>query len=136
MLGVTQGESACRLFRALQPKSMQDCVFATAMIRPVAMSGRQKAAMFQDWSQEAVQDSIVFEDDAIDIISNIIGVDMYEADMYRRAFAKKNDEKILEFVEKMGGHPRKQEAMAALPRTIGSRPCRVSVVGPEDLPAP
>ena len=55
--------------------------------------------MFNDWTKDGVQDSIVFEDDAIDIISDIIGVDMYEADMYRRAFAKKNDEKILEFVE-------------------------------------
>ena len=52
------------------------------MIRPVAMSGRQKASMFQDWSREAVQDANVFEDDAIEIISNIIGVDQYEADMY------------------------------------------------------
>ena len=71
MLGVTQGESPAmrRLFRAIKPQSVYDCVFATAMIRPVAMSGRQKAAMFQDWSQEVVQDSIVFEDDAIDIIS-------------------------------------------------------------------
>ena len=130
VLGVTQGESPAmrRLFRALQPKSVYDCVFATAMIRPVAMSGRQKAAMFQDWSQEAVQDSIVFEDDAIDIISNIIGVDMYEADMYRRAFAKKNDEKILEFVEKMGGHPRKQEAMAALQELSGFGLCRAHAV--------
>ena len=116
VLGVTQGESPAmrRLFRAIQPTCVQDCVFATAMIRPVAMSGRQKAAMFQDWSKEAVQDSIVFEDDAIEIISNIIGVDNYEADMYRRAFAKKNDEKILEFVEKLGNNPRKQEAMACL----------------------
>ena len=65
------------------------------------MSGRQKAAMFQDWSKKLVQDSVVFEDDAIDIISSIIGVDMYEAHMYRRAFAKKNDEKILEFVERL-----------------------------------
>jgi len=67
ILGVTQGESPAmrRLFRAIQPTSVHDCVFATAMVRPVAMSGRQKAAMFQDWSQEAIQDSIVFEDDAI-----------------------------------------------------------------------
>ena len=130
VLGVTQGESPAmrRLFRAIQPTSMEDCVFATAMIRPVAMSGRQKAAMFQDWSQETVQDSVVFEDDAIDIISNIIGVDMYEADMYRRAFAKKNDEKILEFVEKMGGHPRKQEAMAALQELSGFGLCRAHAV--------
>ena len=130
VLGVTQGESPAmrRLFRAIQPTSMEDCVFATAMIRPVAMSGRQKAAMFQDWSQETVQDSVVFEDDAIDIISSIIGVDMYEADMYRRAFAKKNDEKILEFVERLGNNPRKQEAMAALQELSGFGLCRAHAV--------
>jgi len=130
ILGVTQGESPAmrRLFRAIQPTSVHDCVFATAMVRPVAMSGRQKAAMFQDWSQEAIQDSIVFEDDAISIISDIIGVDMYEADMYRRAFAKKNDEKILEFVERMGVHPRKQEAMAALQSLSGFGLCRAHAV--------
>ena len=130
VLGVTQGESPAmrRLFRAIQPTCVQDCVFATAMIRPVAMSGRQKAAMFQDWSKEAVQDSIVFEDDAIEIISSIIGVDNYEADMYRRAFAKKNDEKILEFVERLGNNPRKQEAMAALQELSGFGLCRAHAV--------
>lgn len=130
VLGVTQGESPAmrRLFRAIQPKSVYDCVFATAMVRPVAMSGRQKASMFQDWSQEAVQDAVVFEDDAIDIISDIIGVDMYEADMYRRAFAKKNDEKILEFVERLGNNPRKAEAMAALQELSGFGLCRAHAV--------
>jgi len=130
VLGVTQGESPAmrRLFRAIQPTSVYDCVFATAMVRPVAMSGRQKAAMFQDWSQEAVQDAVVFEDDAIDIISNIIGVDNYEADMYRRAFAKKNDEKILEFVERLGNNPRKAEAMAALQELSGFGLCRAHAV--------
>ena len=84
VLGVTQGESPAmrRLFRAIQPKSVYDCVFATAMIRPVALTGRQKASMFNDWTKDGVQDSIVFEDDAIEIISDIIGIDMYEADMY------------------------------------------------------
>ena len=78
VLGVTQGESPAmrRLFRAIQPKSVYDCVFATAMIRPVALTGRQKASMFNDWTKEGIQDSIVFEDDAIEIISNIIGIDM------------------------------------------------------------
>jgi len=130
VLGVTQGESPAmrRLFRAIQPTSVYDCVFATAMVRPVAMSGRQKAAMFQDWSQETTQDSVVFEDDAIDIISDIIGVDMYEADMYRRAFAKKNDEKILEFVERLGNNPRKAEAMAALQELSGFGLCRAHAV--------
>ena len=130
VLGVTQGESPAmrRLFRAIQPTCVQDCVFATALVRPVAMSGRQKAAVFQDWSQEATQDSIVFEDDAIEIISSIIGVDGYEADMYRRAFAKKNDEKILEFVERLGNNPRKGEAMAALQELSGFGLCRAHAV--------
>ena len=67
-------------------------------------------------------------EDAIDIISNIIGVDMYEADMYRRAFAKKNDEKILEFVERMGGHPNRDEAMQALQSLSGFGLCRAHAV--------
>lgn len=130
VLGVTQGESPAmrRLFRAIQPKSVEDCVFATALVRPVAMSGRQRAAMFQDWSQEAVQDAVVFEDDAIEIISSVIGVDNYEADMYRRAFAKKNDEKILQFVEKLGNHPKRKQAMAALQELSGFGLCRAHAV--------
>ena len=130
VLGVTQGESPAmrRLFRAIQPQSVEDCVFATALVRPVAMSGRQRAAMFQDWSQEAVQDAVVFEDDAIEIISNVIGVDNYEADMYRRAFAKKNDEKILQFVERLGNHPKRQQAMAALQELSGFGLCRAHAV--------
>tara|TARA_B100001057_G_scaffold293833_1_gene293933 strand:- start:8436 stop:10070 length:1635 start_codon:yes stop_codon:yes gene_type:complete len=130
VLGVTQGESPAmrRLFRAIQPKSVHDCVFATALIRPVALSGRQKAAMFHDWSKEAVQDSVVFEDDAIEIIASLIDIDMYEADMYRRAFAKKNDEKIMEFVERLGNHPKKKEAMLALEQLGGFGLCRAHAV--------
>jgi len=130
VLGVTQGESPAmrRLFRAIQPKSVHDCVFATALIRPVALSGRQKAAMFHDWSKEAVQDSVVFEDDAIEIIASLIDIDMYEADMYRRAFAKKNDEKIMEFMERLGNHPKKKEAMAALQQLGGFGLCRAHAV--------
>ena len=130
VLGVTQGESPAmrRLFRAIKPKTVHDCVFATALIRPVALSGRQKAAMFHDWSKEAVQDSVVFEDDAIEIIASLIDIDMYEADMYRRAFAKKNDEKIMEFVERLGNHPKKKEAMAALEQLGGFGLCRAHAV--------
>ena len=38
VIGVTQAESPAmrRLFRAIQPKNKGDCVFATALIRPVA----------------------------------------------------------------------------------------------------
>lgn len=130
VLGITQGESPAmrRLFRAIQPQSVQDCVFATALVRPVAMTGRQKAAMFGNWSQDAIDDAVVFEDDAIDMIKDIIGVDAYEADMYRRAFAKKNDEKILEFVQRLGDHPHKDQAISALQSLSGFGLCRAHAV--------
>ncbi len=104
VLGVTQGESPAmrRLFRAIQPKSRADCVFATALIRPVATTGRQKASFFHDWTEQRLSDTIVYEDDAIHKISKLIGCSPYEADMYRRAFAKRNEERVLEFIERMG----------------------------------
>ena len=66
VLGVTQGESPAmrRLFRAIRPQSMLDCVFATALIRPVAMEGRRKAAFFNDWTSDRISDVVVCEDDA------------------------------------------------------------------------
>ncbi len=104
VIGVTQAESPAmrRLFQAIQPTSKSDCVFATALIRPVATTGRQKAAFFQDWTEQRLEDTIVYEDDAIKKISKLIGCDMYEADMYRRTFAKSDEEKVMQFMEKMG----------------------------------
>ena len=130
VLGVTQGESPAmrRLFRAIQPKSVQDCVFATALIRPVAASSRQRAAVFQDWSRNTVENTIVFEDDAIELIAQILGIDHYEADQYRRAFAKKNDEKILEFITRLGTNPKRSQAIAALQDLSGFGLCRAHAV--------
>jgi len=115
-LGVTQGESPAmkRLFRALQTKTRADCILATALIRPVATMGRRRANSFQDWSQDSFDDHIVFEDDAIILISKILGCDQYTADMWRRAFAKKDEEKIFEFMEMVGDHPRRDDVFTAL----------------------
>ncbi len=116
VIGVTQAESPAmrRLFRAIQPKNKSDCVFATALIRPVATTGRQKAAFFQDWTEQKLEDTIVYEDDAIRKISKLIGCDMYEADMYRRAFAKRNEERVMEFMERMGESDNKEEIVQEL----------------------
>ena len=104
VLGVTQGESPTmkRLFRALQPTGVEDCVFASALVRPVAMEGRRKASWFRDWSEKGIQkNAIVYEDDAIHKIMKLIGISPYEADMYRRAFAKKNEEKMMQFMARL-----------------------------------
>ena len=61
-------------------------------------------------------------------ISNIIGVNYYEADMYRRAFAKRNEDKIAEFVQRMGNHPKRQSAIDALQQLSGFGLCRAHAV--------
>ena len=116
VLGVTQGESPAmrRLFRAIRPQNRSDCVFATALIRPVATTGRQKASFFHDWTEQRLSDTIVYEDDAIHKISRLIGCSNYEADMYRRAFAKRNEERVLEFIERMGQSEQKQQIVDEL----------------------
>jgi len=130
VLGVTQGESPAmrRLFRAIRPQSKSDCVFATALIRPVATTGRQKASFFHDWTEERLADSIVYEDDAILKISKLIGCDHYEADMYRRAFAKKNEEKVFEFMQKMGDQEDKADIHRELMQLGNFGLCRAHAV--------
>jgi DNA polymerase III alpha subunit len=130
VLGVTQAESPAmkRLFRAIQPKSRADCILGTALIRPVATQGRRKASFFQDWSKDGFEDTIVFEDDAIDLISEILGCDQYEADMWRRAFAKKNEEKIYEFMNRVGNHPKKDDVFLALRELSGFGLCRAHAI--------
>jgi len=130
VLGVTQGESPAmrRLFRAIRPQSMLDCVFATALIRPVALQGRRKASFFNDWNADRVSDVVVCEDDAIIQISKLIGCDYYEADMYRRAFAKKNEERVMEFMTRLGDHPRKDEVFKSLQSLSGFGLCRAHAV--------
>jgi len=116
VIGVTQAESPAmrRLFQAIQPQSKSDCVFATALIRPVATTGRQKAAFFQDWTEQRLEDTIVYEDDAIRKIAKLINCDMYEADMYRRAFAKRDEQKVMQFMERMGESENKEQIIQEL----------------------
>jgi DNA polymerase III alpha subunit len=131
VLGVTQGESPAmrRLFRAIQPTSVDDCVFATALVRPVAVEGRRKASFFHDWTKQSVQESaIVCEDDAIEKIMKLIGVDAYEADMYRRAFAKRNEERVMEFMARLGDHPDRAAIRAEMQSLSGFGLCRAHAV--------
>jgi DNA polymerase III alpha subunit len=131
VLGVTQGESPAmrRLFRAIKPTSVEDCVFATALVRPVAVEGRKKASFFHDWTKTAVQESaIVCEDDAIERIMKLISVNAYEADMYRRAFAKRNEEKVMEFMARLGDHPDREQIRQEMQSLAGFGLCRAHAV--------
>jgi hypothetical protein len=130
VLGVTQAESPAmkRLCKAIRPRNRSDCVMATALIRPVATMGRRKASFFQDWSKDSFDETIVFEDDAIELISEILDCDQYTADMWRRAFAKKNEEKMFEFMQLVGDHPRKDDVFAALRELSHFGLCRAHAI--------
>ena len=131
VLGVTQGESPAmrRLFRAIKPTSVHDCVFATALVRPVAIEGRRKASWFHDWTAAGVKEqAIVCEDDAIERIMKLLGVNAYEADMYRRAFAKKNEEKVMEFMARLGDHPERDSIQQEMQALSGFGLCRAHAV--------
>ena len=130
VLGVTQAESPAmkRLCKAIRPRNRSDCVLATALIRPVATMGRRRASFFQDWSKDNFDETIVFEDDAIELIGEILGCDQYTADMWRRAFAKKNEEKMFEFMQLVGDHPRKDDVFAALKELSHFGLCRAHAI--------
>mgnify|MGYP000043882898 CR=1 FL=1 len=130
VLGVTQAESPAmrRLFRAIKPTSRSDCTFATALVRPVAMQGRRKASFFQDWSKNKFSDTTVYEDDAIERIARLIGCNHYEADMWRRAFAKRNEEKVMQFYSVLGSHPNKDEIVEDLRQLSGFGICRAHAI--------
>ena len=130
VLGVTQAESPAmrRLFRALHVTNRDDCTFATALVRPVAMQGRRKASFFNDWSKDKFDETTVYEDDAIKRISKILGCNYYEADMWRRAFAKRNEEKVMQFYELIGRHSKRDEIMEDLRQLSGFGICRAHAI--------
>jgi hypothetical protein len=104
-------------------------VFASALVRPVAMEGRRKASWFRDWSEKGIQkNAIVYEDDAIHKIMKLIGISPYEADMYRRAFAKKNEEKMMQFMARLGDHPDKHDIYEQMQSLSGFGLCRAHAV--------
>ena len=93
------------------------------------MEGRRKAAWFRDWTADGVKErAIVCEDDAIERIMKLIGVSAYEADMYRRAFAKKNEEKVMEFMNRLGDHPLKDDIYREMLNLSGFGLCRAHAV--------
>ena len=136
-MGIIQGESPVmrRTLRALKPQTVADLTLATALIRPAALTGREKGVFFRDWMGPNKQpgalkhkDGLVFDEDAISLICDVLGVDSFEADMYRRAFVKRNEQIMFDFLEQIGLHPKKQEIQYLLSRMDGFGLCKAHAV--------
>jgi len=109
-LGLTFGESRgmYKIFRLMKPKNIYDIAVALALIRPSASMNGQKSDFLKDYSyvlrdrrtftRENDIDYLIFDDDAIQYISRILGIDEAQADVYRKAFAKNRYDKKAQFI--------------------------------------
>lgn len=112
-IGITLCESPLMRLALIKikPKSIYDIAVCLAIIRPAASGQVQSESLnlinsnFAKVNQNSSYDSkniikekqLIFDDDAIDIISNILNISYSDADKYRRFFIKNNIPKIIEF---------------------------------------
>ena len=107
VIGLTFAESPTfrKAAKAVKPRNIQELAVVLALIRPAAASRGRKKTFLDKWTEERKITQIVFEDDAIQQIQNLLGCSEDRADYYRRAFAKNNFKIIDEFRQLVKSHP-------------------------------
>ena len=100
-VGLTFAESPGmrKIFRTIKPKNVDDIALALALIRPAATESK---SVMKDLDK-----SIIYDDDAIQYIQEILDCDECQADIYRKAFSKNKAHLINEFSLKIKNRPDK-----------------------------
>lgn len=102
--GVTFAESPAqrRLHRDINPNCRKDIIFSLALIRPLpSADGRRVKVLEQFHRERNHRNHLIYDDDGIVYIQKILGCSESEAELYRKAFGKKNSTKINEFYLKI-----------------------------------
>jgi len=103
-IGLTYAESRgmAKIFKRLQPKSIDDLSTALALIRPAASDNGQKSEYLRALRQQPENPLepnqrhwVIYDDDAIIYIQKLLNIKEDEADIYRKAFSKSNDKALL-----------------------------------------
>lgn len=112
--GVTFAESPAQrqLHRKIQPKSRNDIIFSLALIRPLPSADGRKIKALEKFQQN--KSILVYDDDGIIFIQNLLNCSESEAELYRKAFCKRNQTKIDEFEQRISHIPFKDEIMKEL----------------------
>lgn len=109
-LGLTFAESRGmrKLMMLLKPQNRQDIGLILALIRPSAAMNGQKSDFLRDYScilrdrETFSRDNgvhyLIYDDDAIKYISELLDINEGAADVYRKAFAKNRYDKKNEFI--------------------------------------
>ncbi len=94
-IGLTFSESPAmrKLLISIQPKNIEDIAFCLALVRPAAAPD-SKSKVLRQVAKGEITDAIIYDDDAIKYIHNIIKCDKGSADMYRKSFSKNKLNKI------------------------------------------
>jgi error-prone DNA polymerase len=136
-IGVVQGESPVmrRTLMSIKPTCKDDLIIATALIRPAAVTGRTKGTFFREFighnkmpGELKYKDGLIFDEDAISLISKELGCDDFHADMYRRGFIKKNEEMMWDFLSRIGDHRYKSDILYLLSNMDGFGLCKAHAI--------
>lgn len=101
-IGLTFAESPAmrKLLTAIKPKNISQVALCLAMVRPAA-AGDNKSDALNDIINKSIsrdtlkiENYIIYDDDAINYIKNLINCTESNADMFRKAFAKHKLHKI------------------------------------------
>jgi len=115
--GVTFGESPAQrqLHQDIQPRNRKEIIFSLALIRPSpSADGRRLRVLERFHSHRDHVGHLIYDDDGIRFIKDLIHCSEGEAEIYRKAFAKKNGNKMREFEEKIKYHPNKDQILNEL----------------------
>lgn len=99
VIGLTQAESRTmrKCVMAIQPKSYKDLALCLAIIRPAAADNKRKKNYFEDYTSGNKNHMLIYDDDSIYYIAEVLGCDYGTADAYRRAFKRNEITRIEEF---------------------------------------
>lgn len=115
--GITFGESPAqrRLHLDIMPRNRSDVIFSLALIRPLpSADGRRIRVLEQFNKHRNHRGHLIYDDDGILFIQNLLNCSESEAEIFRKGFGKKNQELINEFADRIKYHPNKNEIMREL----------------------
>jgi DNA polymerase III alpha subunit len=103
-IGITFGESPAmrKLFRVNKPKSIKELAEQLALVRPAASKSKQYINSIYPETNDVKQ--IMYDDDGTLQIKNLLKCSDSVAEVYRKAFSKKNEPLIREFSKKISNH--------------------------------
>lgn len=105
--GLTFGESRAmrKAFVSIQPKNIGDIALCLAIIRPASVIDGKRNSFYRDFRDEIYNgNAIVYDDDATVYIMKKVGCSESQAEVYRKGFAKGDQETIREFRGKLRHH--------------------------------